>query len=65
MEGLKTEDWSYFNTTFITIESPEAIAGIERKLAEYVAVQNNAKKDYKVNEYYLDPFDRHGCSGRT
>jgi putative ABC transport system permease protein len=56
IEELDTEDWKIFNTTFIWIESPGAVAGVEQQLGEYVAVQNNAKKDYKVDEYYLDPF---------
>jgi len=56
LDGLETENWRYFNTTFITLKSPQAKESAERKLQEYVAVQNSAKQDYKVEEYYLDPF---------
>ncbi|RLD23617.1 MAG: hypothetical protein DRI71_04915 [Bacteroidetes bacterium] len=49
-------DWAQFNTTFITVNNPEAIPQIEKELQQYVEIQNRAKEDYKVNEYYLDPF---------
>ncbi|MEN8248189.1 MAG: FtsX-like permease family protein [Bacteroidota bacterium] len=49
-------DWAQFNTTFVTINNPKAIPQIEKDLQQYVEIQNRAKEDYKVNEYYLDPF---------
>ena len=49
-------DWSLFNTTFITVNNPDDIPEIEKQLQSYVEIQNRAKEDYKVNEYYLDPF---------
>ena len=52
-----TEDWKNFNTTFLRIKSPDAVAGVERHLGEYVDIQNIAKQDYKVDTYYLDAFD--------
>ncbi len=55
IDELDTEDWTNFNTTFVKIKSPVAVSGIEQHLNEYVAVQNNAKKDYKVSKFYLDP----------
>lgn len=49
-------DWAQFNTTFITLNNPNAISNIEKELQQYVEIQNRAKEDYKVSEYYLDPF---------
>jgi putative ABC transport system permease protein len=48
-------DWAQFNTTFVRVNNPEAVPQIEEDLQQYVEIQNNAKEDYKVNEYYLDP----------
>ena len=49
-------DWSQFNTTFITVNNKKDIPEIERQLQQYVEIQNRAKEDYKVDTYYLDPF---------
>jgi len=49
-------DWSLFNTSFVHVNNPEDIAEIESQLQQYVEIQNNAKEDYKVDSYYLDPF---------
>lgn len=49
-------DWSHFITTFITVNNSSAIPQIEQDLQQYVEIQNRAKEDYKVKEYYLDPF---------
>ena len=50
------DDWTHFNNTFVTINDPADVTEVEKQLQEYVAVQNKAKEDYKVAEYYLDPF---------
>lgn len=52
----ETNDWSLFNSTFITLKESADVPAIERQLQAYVDIQNKAKEDYKVNEYYLDPF---------
>ena len=56
VQGWDKNDWSFFNTTFIWINNPKDIPEIEKQLQDYVEIQNRAKEDYKVNEYYLDPF---------
>jgi putative ABC transport system permease protein len=48
-------DWAQFNNTFIQVNNPSAVAQIEKDLQQYVEIQNRAKEDYKVKEYYLDP----------
>jgi putative ABC transport system permease protein len=57
VQGWDKNDWSFFNTTFIWINNPKDIPEIEKQLQDYVEIQNRAKEDYKVNEYYLDPFE--------
>lgn len=49
-------DWSEFNSTFVTVNNPEDIPKIEQQLQAFVEIQNRAKEDYKVDHYYLDPF---------
>ncbi len=50
-------DWTLFNSTFITLDDPYLIPEVENQLQNYVEIQNRAKEDYKVAEYYLDPFE--------
>lgn len=50
-------DWAQFNTSFVTVNNKDAIPQIEKDLQQYVEIQNRAKEDYKVHEYYLDPFE--------
>jgi len=56
VEGWDKQDWSLFNTTFLYIPNARDIPNIEKQLQDYVEIQNRAKEDYKVAEYYLDPF---------
>ncbi|MEO0726552.1 MAG: ABC transporter permease, partial [Bacteroidota bacterium] len=50
------DNWAFFNTTFLRIPDAGSLAQVEQQLQAYVEVQNNAKEDYKVDSYYLDPF---------
>lgn len=56
MMEWKEDDWSRFNNTFVTVNNPADVAVVEKQLQSYVEVQNKAKEDFKVAEYYLDPF---------
>lgn len=56
LENLDENNWAYFTTTFLTVSNPDDVPEVERQMAEYVEIQNRAKEDYKVHEYYLDPF---------
>lgn len=51
----KEDDWAWFNTTFVRVSNAEAVPQIEEDLQQFVEIQNRAKEDYKVEEYYLDP----------
>lgn len=50
------DDWAQFTTTFVTVKNPGDVPTINKNLQQYVEIQNRAKEDYKVAEYYLDPF---------
>ena len=50
-------DWALFNNTFVTVNNPTDIPKIEEQLQHYVEIQNRAKEDFKVDHYYLDPFE--------
>ncbi len=54
--GWQENNWAEFNTTFVTLHSPHVFHEVEKELQQYVEIQNRAKEDYKVNNYYLDPF---------
>lgn len=54
--GWDRNDWSQFNSTFVTVKNPADLPEIEKQLQQYVEIQNRAKEDYKVHEYYLDAF---------
>lgn len=49
-------DWDSFTQTFLKIDDPNQITNISENLQQYVAVQNQVKPDYKVEEYYLESF---------
>jgi len=55
-EYFQEDDWAQFNTTFVTVKNPSDVPAIVQQLQQYVEIQNRAKEDYKVSEYYLDPF---------
>ncbi|MEO1259409.1 MAG: ABC transporter permease [Bacteroidota bacterium] len=56
LNGVAQDDWRSFNNTFVTVNNPANVAAVEQQLQKYVAIQNKAKEDYKVSEFYLDPF---------
>ncbi|MDH3245884.1 MAG: ABC transporter permease [Saprospiraceae bacterium] len=56
IDGYDLNDWALFNNTFVMLPHPEDIESVEQELNKYVAVQNEAKKDYKVDHFYLDHF---------
>ena len=56
IDNFDEDNWQRFNTTFITVPSPDDLGPIEDQLQQFVEIQNKAKEDYKVHRYYLDPF---------
>ena len=56
VQGWEADNWAYFNTTFLRVPNAGQLAQVEQQLQAHVEVQNQAKEDYKVDSYYLDPF---------
>lgn len=57
------DNWANFNLTLVTINNPADVPEVEQQLQAYVDIQNKAKEDYKVSEYFLNPF--HGSAVRA
>lgn len=53
---LKPDNWAFFNSTFVRISERSQLTTITDKLDNYIAIQNEQKPDYKVDEFYLEPF---------
>ena len=53
--GWDKDDWAQFINTFVTVDDPADVPVVEGQLQRYVEIQNRAKEDYKVSEYYRDP----------
>ena len=50
-------DWKYWSTTFVKVSDKSRISAIEERLnSNYIEVQNNARLDYKIENYALEPF---------
>ena len=56
LNEVAEDDWRSFNNTFVTISNPANVPAVEKQLQAFVPIQNKAKEDYKVAEFYLDPF---------
>ncbi len=56
IEGKDLNNWAEFNSTFIRVSPESDLSTIENQLQSYIKPQNQAKDDYKVARYYLDPF---------
>lgn len=54
---LKDTDWKTWNTTFVQVRDPNKIAEITKQLQQYVHQQNEARQDFKIKEFYLEPFE--------
>jgi putative ABC transport system permease protein len=52
----KRDDWKIWNTTFIEVLDKNRLAAIEGQLKAYIKPQNEAREDFQITSYYLDPF---------
>lgn len=54
-------DWTKWSTTFIKVPNPDRIKEIESRLTDdYIEIQNQARLDFKLDKYVLDPFEGMG-----
>jgi ABC-type antimicrobial peptide transport system permease subunit len=49
-------DWSRWATTFLYLNDKRAADVIEKQMQQYVNIQNEARPDLKVKEFYVEPF---------
>ncbi|MEM6522949.1 MAG: FtsX-like permease family protein [Bacteroidota bacterium] len=54
--SVDENNWRFWSTLFLEINNPNDISTVEKELQQYKEPQNKAKEDYKVTEFYLDPF---------
>ncbi len=58
-DDLKIEnDWSRFVTTFVRISNENRLKEVEARLTnDYIKIQNEARIDFKLEKYVLEPFE--------
>lgn len=58
-EGKDVEsDWSYWVTTFVKVDEKSRLKAIESTLTDnYIEIQNQARLDFKLDKYTLEPFE--------
>jgi len=48
-------DWkNWADGTFLQISNPNQVAEIEKSLASYITIQNNNKRDWLIEKYYIN-----------
>ncbi|MEQ8245829.1 ABC transporter permease [Fulvivirga sp.] len=57
-DGRYEDNWENWVTTFVRVDNKDRIAAIEERLdANYLEIQNEARIDFKLNSYFLEPFE--------
>jgi putative ABC transport system permease protein len=49
--------WKRWNTLFLEIKDPSAVASVTQQLQNYIEPQNRAREDFKITSYYLENFE--------
>ncbi len=56
LENIERTDWRrLIAASFIQVDPSKMTGDIEELLADYISVQNEARPDWQVADYYLDP----------
>lgn len=53
----KEGSWRVWNTLFLTINDPGRVAYVEQQLQQFIELQNKAREDFKVQQFYLENFE--------
>ncbi len=53
----KRDDWARWTTTFALLNDKSRILAIENQLNEYIELQNEAREDFQITNFYLDPLE--------
>lgn len=56
-------NWARWSTTFLYLQNENSARVIEKQLAQYVTIQNEARPDLKIHSFYVEPFK--GMSARA
>lgn len=57
-DGRYEDDWKNWITTFVRVEDKNRIPGIEERLdTDYLEIQNEARIDFKLYKFFLEPFE--------
>lgn len=48
-------NWTYWTTLFLKVKDPTRISQIEDQLEKYIDIQNEARLDFQVEQYFLEP----------
>ncbi|MBU8893722.1 MAG: FtsX-like permease family protein [Bacteroidales bacterium] len=53
MWEIEPDKWdSWVAATFLLVQNPENLAGIDKQLAKYIEVQNDAREDWKITSFF-------------
>jgi len=54
--SLKSDDWTWMaDVMFLKIPNPGDVQNLNKELAKYLPIQNAARKDIQLAQFYLDP----------
>jgi putative ABC transport system permease protein len=66
MWDVKDADWKLWTSAFfIMVPEKSMLSSVSQSLKNYLAVQNRAREDFKINRFNLVPLDDVGESSRT
>ena len=53
---IDENNWGGWSTVYLKLPDNSRVNAITGQLQEYIEPQNKAREDYKITQYYLDPF---------
>lgn len=58
-EGWQPNEWDHWQQplNFVQLADATAIADIEEKAQQFIGIQNEARPNWKIQEFFLQPFD--------
>jgi ABC-type antimicrobial peptide transport system permease subunit len=56
MRGIKEGNWNHwYSSTFLYIKNENNVDEVERLLQDYIPIQNEAREDWKINRFKVEP----------
>jgi ABC-type antimicrobial peptide transport system permease subunit len=57
IKEIEKKGWhQYFDASFLYIKNREQVRKVEELLEDYIPIQNNARKEWKIHDINIDPF---------